>query len=73
MTVDGIDPKMLRLASALSFISYTGLILILPPVLAAKYWETVTRISAEVIGGACTAWAEETADTLHLLKDVTTA
>jgi hypothetical protein len=40
MTTDGIDPKLLRLANALSFMAYTGFVLALPPALAGRYWAT---------------------------------
>lgn len=70
MTTDGIDPKLLRLASALSWIAYTGFVLALPPALAGRYWATVTRLTHEMLTSSLHAWADETVDTAHLIKEV---
>jgi hypothetical protein len=70
MTTDGIDPKLLRLANALSFMAYTGFVLALPPALAGRYWATVTRLTEQMLAGSLNAWADETADTAQLVKEV---
>jgi hypothetical protein len=58
----GIDPRVLTLAKGLSMLAYTGVILVLPPLMAAKAIQIAERVTAKIIGESLLTWAEDILD-----------
>lgn len=60
--VTPIKPTTLLAVGALALTGFTGLVLILPPKLAARFWRRIAETSEEVIGAAVLAWADDEID-----------